>query len=176
MNGLLGIAKRSLDPALRNQGVGEHLILIASLFTKLLHFLVQLQRLVEVSLAFEQVRLVADGIGDLGNEIVARNDPSELTGVFSYAFVGRNVTGSIDPSREPIATFDSFNKIITEAEGVLSYTLNGGVGNIYAFTAPKVQITGAAEADREAIRTEALDLAFNKSVAAGDDEIQLVFT
>lgn len=130
------------------------------------------------SLSFQAIaNLKANSLTiDMGNEIVARNDPSQLTGVFSFAYAGRNVTGSLDPEREPIATFDSFNQVITEAEGVLSYTLGATAGNIYAFSAPKVQITNIAEADRDALRTEALDLAFNKSAAAGDDEIQLVFT
>ena len=44
------------------------------------------------------------------------------------------------------------------------------------FTAPKAQIIGISEADRDSFRTEDLELQLNQSAQAGDDELTIAFT
>lgn len=113
---------------------------------------------------------------DMGNAMALRNDANQASGNFSAAITGRAPTGSVDPEREDIATHNVFSIWTGNTEGVVSFTLTGSAGNISAFSAPKAQITGITEGDRDGIRVEALDLAFNKSTAAGDDEVNYQFT
>jgi len=113
---------------------------------------------------------------DMANNIVLRNDANQATGNFSAAYTGRTPTASIDPEQELIATINFFNKLTTNSEGAMSYVLGSTAGNITTVTAPKVQIIGISEADRDTLRTEAIELALNQSATAGDDEISIAFT
>ncbi len=113
---------------------------------------------------------------DIGNELSTRNDVNQATGNFSTVIVARNPVGSIDPEQELIATINFFNKLTTDATGVLTYTLGGTAFNIVTINCPAVEIINIAEADRDSFRTEAIDLQLSQSGSAGDDEIKLTFT
>ena len=64
----------------------------------------------------------------------------------------------------------------TNAEGVLTYTVGSGAGNVFTFSAPAVQYVNIQDAEREGILTRPIDLMFNRSVDAGEDELSLAFT
>lgn len=113
---------------------------------------------------------------DTGNEVVLRQDVNQATGVLSAAIVGRMPKGEVDPEQELTATHNFPNKLTTDAEGSMSFVLNGGAGNICTFTCAKTQIVNASDGDREGIRTMPCTLRFNRSAAAGDDEISIAFT
>lgn len=113
---------------------------------------------------------------DMANAVVLRNDVNDSTGNTAAVITGGLPIGSIDPEQTDIATIDFFANIVANTEGVLTFALTGAAGNIATFTMSKAQIINAAEADRDGIRTEGLDLQFNKVAAAGDDEVQIVFT
>lgn len=113
---------------------------------------------------------------DMANKIVLRNDANQATGNFSALMTGRKPTATMDPEQEDEATINYYNKMTTNVEGVLTYALTGVAGNIVTLTAPKAQITGISESDRDDIRTAELTLMLNKDTAAGDDEISIVFT
>ena len=113
---------------------------------------------------------------DVGNDIVMRNDVNDPTGNVAAIITGRTPTGSIDPEVELVATVDFYSKWTSNTEGVLTYIINGGAGNIVTVTALKAQIDNLGEADRDGLRTVALDLVLNQSVDAGDDELEIKFT
>lgn len=113
---------------------------------------------------------------DKANTVALRNDVNQASGNFSAVITARTPVGAIDPEREDIATIDTFANLVANTEGVLSYVLGTVAGNILTFNAPKAQIMNDVDADRDGIRTDALDLAFNQSAVAGDDEFTLAFT
>lgn len=113
---------------------------------------------------------------DIGNNVVLRNDANQASGNFSAVITDRSPIGNIDPEQEDQATANFFNDWTTNSEGVLSYVLGATAGNISTVSAPKAQITSIAEADRDGLRTEGLDLQLNQSADAGDDEISIAFT
>ncbi len=113
---------------------------------------------------------------DMGNVASLQNDPNQEHGNFSALLSDRRMNGSIDPQQEKIAVIDFFANLEDNVEGVLSYVLGSVPGNIATFTTPKAQITNLTPGDREGIRTEALDLQFNRNTDGGDDEFSLVFT
>lgn len=113
---------------------------------------------------------------DIGNNVVLRNDANDATGNTMAEITGRAPTGSIDPEIELVATINFYNKLTTNAEGILTYVLGSTAGNITTVTAPKAQITGIAEGDRDGIRIATLDLQLGQSVVAGDDELSIAFT
>ena len=113
---------------------------------------------------------------DLGNVPSLQNDPNQEHGNFSTLLTNRRMTGSIDPQQEKAAVIDFFQNLEDNVEGVLSYVLGSVAGNIATLTSPKAQITNITPGDREGIRTEALDLQFNRNTDGGDDEFSLVLT
>lgn len=119
--------------------------------------------------------LIVQGITlDLANTIVMRNDANDATGNVRALITGRAPSGSIDPEQVLNATLNLFDKLTSQAEGVLSYVLDKGAGNKVTVSAPAVQIASLANADRDAIATNALDLVLNGSAVAGDDELDLL--
>ena len=120
--------------------------------------------------------LVRDLQIDLGNRLALRNDANEASGNFSAAFTGRNPRGNIIIEAPLIGTFNSYNKVTTNAEGILLWALNGGAGNIMTYNAPVVQLTDVEEADDDGIRLYDSPLKWNQSAAAGDDEQTYAFT
>ena len=113
---------------------------------------------------------------DIANEVALRNDVNQASGNFSAIITGRTPVGSIDPEQTNIATINFFNKLTTNAVGALTYVLGSTAGNITTVTAPKAQILNAAPGDRDALRTEALDLLLSQDTDAGDDELSIAFT
>ena len=113
---------------------------------------------------------------DIANTVVMRNDANQATGNFSGVITSRLPIGSIDPEQVLIAEKNFFSDLTAGTEGVLSYVLGTVAGNITTINAPKAQIVGIAPADRDAIRTEGIDLQFNQNVVAGDDEFTIAFT
>lgn len=111
---------------------------------------------------------------DIANNVILRNDVNDATGNLAAFIVGRSPTASIDPEVEALATINFYNKVTTNAEGVLEYVIGSAGGNRVKVTAPKAQIIGPpSEADRDNLRTVGLDLQLNQSLVAGDDEFQI---
>lgn len=113
---------------------------------------------------------------DIANEVALRNDVNQVSGNFSALITGRTPTGNIDPEQEDIATINFFERLTDNTVGALSFVLGATAGNITTVTAPKAQITNVAPADRDAIRTEGIDLLLTQDTDAGDDELSIAFT
>lgn len=130
------------------------------------------------SLSFQGVSTlkVQNVMLDMANSIQLRNDVNQASGNFSAAYTGRVPTASLDPEQEKIAVINFLNNLTIHTQSVLSFVLGATAGNIMTLNAPKVQIVGLTEGDRNGIRIVTLDCRLNQSVAAGDDELTIVFT
>lgn len=111
---------------------------------------------------------------DIGNNVIMRNDVNEATGNSRAIITGRTPTGDIDPEAVLNATLNFFSQLTTNAEGVMTYVLDGGALNKVTVSAPAVQITNLSNADRDGLMTNPLDLVFNKSADIGDDELTIL--
>jgi hypothetical protein len=113
---------------------------------------------------------------DAGNTVTLRPDATIDGGYFCGTITNRKMTGSIDPEQEIISVINFPNQMTTPSQGVLFWNIGSTAGNRIAFSAPKSQIIGIAEADRSGIRAEKLSIAFGQNASTGDDEASLVFT
>ncbi len=113
---------------------------------------------------------------DIANNVVLRNDSAEATGNSMAVIERREPTGSLNPERELVATFNAYNAWTSNTEGILTYSLTGSAGNITVVTCPKAQIQELAPGDRDGIGTDDLTISLNQSINAGDDEISIAFT
>ena len=113
---------------------------------------------------------------DMANIMAPRNNVTAATGNDSVLITGRVPVGTIDPEIDDIATINFFNRWTQNTEGALTFNLGASAGNVTTFTMPATQILDVSEDDREGIRVESIDLKLNGSVAAGNDELSIVFT
>lgn len=113
---------------------------------------------------------------DPAAEVALRNDANDPTGNTGGIIVGRRPIGTMDPEAPLIATENLYAELTDNTEGVLTYSLGTGAGNVYTFAAPAAQIVNNQDADRDGILTRALDLVLNRSAPAGEDEMSLAFT
>lgn len=116
---------------------------------------------------------------DLGNNVMLREDPSDVTGYNSAIITSRRITGTIDPESAVVGagTNDPYTRWLAGTTGAMSLTIGGGSanGNQIAVAAPKLQITNVQEADRDNLQTDEVSFQLNRSAAAGDDELTLTF-
>jgi hypothetical protein len=110
---------------------------------------------------------------DMGNKLAPRHDPSQSTGVFSYAFTGRDVTGTIDPEYELVATYDFFTKLTTNSEAALSLTIGSGAGTTLTIAAPQVQWTAIQPGDRDGLLVANANFRLNRNSDGGNDELTI---
>lgn len=106
---------------------------------------------------------------DLANELQLRDDVNSVTGYASTLITGRKPTGSFNPELTLKATKDIFALLNNGTEGALSIVIGSDSFNTITITAPKLAITGIADADRNGIA--ALDVKFELNPSSGDDEV-----
>lgn len=114
----------------------------------------------------------------LENVLVKRESINSNSGHLSTLITGRNPKGSMDPELVAVSgnnSYDFYGKWKTPGTlGQLSFSGNGGNGNIITITMPKVRYAAIADQDRTGLRTLGLD--FQACVNASDDEISIVLT
>ena len=110
---------------------------------------------------------------DLNNEITLREDPTDASGYIAAHVTGRRITASIDPETPLVATKDIWGMLLAITSGALAVTVGLSGGEQISIDAPAVTITNLKEADRNGLAIERLDLQFNRSADAGDDEISI---
>lgn len=113
---------------------------------------------------------------DLGNKIYMRPDAStnSATGFVSGVIVDRKVKGSMDPECTALATRNWYSNLVASTTEAL--TINIGVAanhNAIQIAGPVVQCSKRERGDRSGIMTDDVDLQFNRSAAAGDDELTI---
>lgn len=112
---------------------------------------------------------------DLTNEIAKPMSINEANGVGEIRIASRDVSGSIDPESELVATI-AFESDWTSnaARSFTTGAIGATAGNIYTITGSKLYYKDIQEGEREGIRTQEIQVGFAET--SGDDEISLVFT
>lgn len=113
---------------------------------------------------------------DMTNTLALRTDISQASGFFSCLVTDRRPKGGFDPEDTLVATQDWWGKLKAGTEGAMSMVIGATGGNIITITAPKVQYANVQEAERNRLMTLGVELNFNKSVSAGNDEVSIAFT
>jgi len=120
---------------------------------------------------------VADFELDLGNEVVYREDVTDLTGYHAAAITNRNITFKIAPERVALGTQDWYAAYLAGTEAALNLVLGTIANNIITITAPKLQLAGPPEsAERNGIQVDNLTFEANRSASAGDDALTAVWS
>jgi len=112
---------------------------------------------------------------DMQNVIVMRPSLNATFAVAGFEVTGRNPIMTVDPEAQIETSYDFRGDQLTTQRQV-SYVAGATAGNICTITVPKYNITDIEYGDREGILIETLKGECNKSAAAGDDEVQIVFT
>jgi hypothetical protein len=120
---------------------------------------------------------VSDFELDLGNEVVYREDVTDVTGYHAAAITNRNITFKVSPERVALGTQDWYAAYLAGTEVALNLVLGLSANNIITITAPKLQQAAPPEAgERNGIQVDNLTFEANRSAAAGDDAVQAVFS
>ena len=112
---------------------------------------------------------------DLGVEVSVPESIAASDGYGEIQITGRGVTGSFDPARVLVATYNFISKWQTGAVMALDTGLIGGTaGNRYQVTMPAITYSEVARADRNMVGT--FEMKFAAAESTGDDEVQIQFT
>lgn len=112
---------------------------------------------------------------DVGMEVKLREDANEASGYCFATIVNRRIVGSLDPESTLVAENDPHADWLASTEQTLEFTLGSAAGNRIVIAAPCLQWTNVQGADRDGIRTDALEFQLNRNADAGDDELTLTF-
>lgn len=110
----------------------------------------------------------------LGNTIIKRRDINNDNGIAGFLITGREVTGSVDPEADTLATFNPWASWKAGTTAAISATIGSTAGNICSISLPVCQYRNPSYGDREGIRT--YDLPFVARDDDGDPEFVLTFT
>lgn len=111
---------------------------------------------------------------DAGNQIVLREDATEVSGYLAGCITDRKVGGTLDPETSLVATQDSWGQWIASTEQALSVVV-GSSGNQVTIGAPKLQFLNVQEGDRDRLLIDDLAFQCNGSADAGDDQLTFAF-
>lgn len=111
---------------------------------------------------------------DLANKVSLRPDANQGSGFKSAVITARRPVMSFDPEKVLVAGYDFYGKLRSGNLGALTATVGSVAGNRCVVTAPKVQYTKIAEADKDGLRTLGIDCLLARNT--GDDELSLAFT
>lgn len=114
---------------------------------------------------------------DAGNTVILREcaTNSDASGYAAAMITDRSVTGTIDPESTLVATADPYGDWVASTERALAFDLENATDK-FAVNAPKLQITNVQEAERNGIVTDTISFQCNRSAAAGNDELTIVFS
>ena len=111
----------------------------------------------------------------MNNEVIMPANISASDGYGEIRIGGRDVSGSIDPEDELLATEDFIADWKADTNKALVFGAVGATaGNIYTINQPAVAYRDIGPGDRDQVRT--LQLGFGAGISSGDDEFSLAFT
>lgn len=105
---------------------------------------------------------------DLGNQVELIEDATAAAGYARAWISDRNVTGTMDPLAELLATRNNHSAWLTPTEQALAIAYAD-----MSLSVPKLQITNVPPGDRGNLLSYDLSWKANRSAAAGDDELVL---
>lgn len=112
---------------------------------------------------------------DLGNEVVLREDANSSTGFCSAVVVDRLVVGSMDPEAGLVADLPQVADWLDGESDTFFAQVGSTLGNIVAIAAPACQRTNVQTGERNKLAVDQIDVQFNPSADAGNDEIRIYF-
>lgn len=114
---------------------------------------------------------------DAGNQVVLRECATiaDGTGYAAAIITGRTVTGTINPETAADGTKDNFDLWTAMTEEALSFDLENATDK-FAISLPKAQRTAVAYGERNGVVTDEITFQANKNLAAGNDEMSLIFS
>jgi len=112
---------------------------------------------------------------DMGITLATPPNPSSIDSYGDVQITMRDVTGSIDPEDELVAT-EAFEANYRNGTSMALATgsIGSTTGNIYAISMPAVYYRDIAQGDRDGIRINNLNFAAAESTT--DDEVSIAFT
>ena len=117
---------------------------------------------------------------DIGNQVILREDPSTASGYCNAMITDREPVITMNPEADLVANDDPYGHWIADTESAVSLVLDGPAGGTsngnITFAAPKSQVMSVAEAERNGLQTENLNLICNKDGANADQDISITFT
>lgn len=121
--------------------------------------------------------LISDFELNLNNNIVYREDPSDVTGYHAACITDRNITFKCSPERKALATRDWYAAYLAGTEYALNLVIGGSANNIITITAPKMQLSAPpVKGSRNGILVDNLTFQLNRSASAGDDALVVAYT
>jgi hypothetical protein len=115
---------------------------------------------------------------DLQNAVSLRPDLSSSAGTSGYFYAtitDRDIVANASAEAVLVATNDIYGAWLAGTEAAFSIAIGTGSWNKITFAAPKAQITGPTEGDRDGVLTDDISYDFNRS-AANDDEMTITFS
>lgn len=109
----------------------------------------------------------------LNNALKLREDGTKTGGYLSCTITDRNVTVTIDPEEDTIATKDFIGEWLAETEVAMSLVVGNGTDDC-TFAIPKLQIVNAPAGDRDGIYTREIEAQASRS-SADNDEMTITF-
>jgi hypothetical protein len=107
-----------------------------------------------------------------GNTISIRSDANATYGL-SYAIItNREPGGTLTVEKPLIATENFYSHFSTPTTGSLTWLLGSATGNKITWTAPKINVIGIEEGDRDGIATLGINYLCTVN-SAGDDEMTI---
>lgn len=95
---------------------------------------------------------------DIGNEVYARPDPTDSTGVIAALAVDRIPFLSLDPEATLVATVNWQSIMQARTQGAVSMATGSGAGNVLTLTSSTAQVVQAPVTSRSKIVTRDLKL------------------
>lgn len=114
---------------------------------------------------------------ELGNntEIRPCATVADGSGVHSAVISNRRAKGSYNPEAALVATADPYGDWATPTERAFSFDLEDATDKI-TLAGPKFQILDITDGERAGLVTDAINFAFNKSSASGNDSLTIAFS
>jgi hypothetical protein len=92
----------------------------------------------------------------LGNQVVMREDPADVTGIRSFAVANRNTTFTMDPELTSVSTRNWLSLINASTTEAMSIAVGTAANNIITTTASSVNYTLASSGDRNGLRIRSI--------------------
>lgn len=109
---------------------------------------------------------------DLGNTVVLREDPGDVSGYCCAVITDRMIVGQMNPEASLVGDRDDYGDWISSADQALALSV-GESGNRVAFAAPALQFQNIQDGDRNSVQINDIDFQLNRGTDNGDDELTI---
>jgi hypothetical protein len=126
---------------------------------------------------WNSVALILENITlDSGNEMILRESASSTSGYLAGVITSRVPKITANPEAKLIATQDRWGQLLSMAEGIITWDLDGPTNSALTIAAPKAQILNNQEADRGKLVVDQIEWQCNRNGSTVDTEASITFT